>query len=548
MRIHSMTATFGKLEHATLTLESGLNLIDAPNEWGKSTWCAFILTMLYGLDTRERSTKTSLADKECYAPWSGSSMSGRMELEWQGRSITIERRSKGRTPMGEFAAYETETGVPVKELTAANCGQVLLGVERSVFSRSGFLRGADMPVTMNEELRSRLNALVTTGDDSGMEEELGAKLKELKNRCRYNRTGLIPQTQTRREQLEKHLGEYHALEGQVRQLEQQIRILESQKVQEPDSTLLENAIRQEETARLRCQELERQCASLPDRETALNPAPHKNPKLTLFICAALCLACGAALLTLGWVPALVSAAVGICLLIAGLVMKPREEIRQQISDRWDRLDEAREELRQAQQRVTALQNIQRPEQAQARQEQLRQLHLKLGQCQGRMETIGEPHRLRRELEQVTTRLTELELTERALIVALDALDEARAELQRRFAPGITRRAQILFARLTGGRYDRLSLGQELSVLAGAQGEDTLRGPLWRSEGTTDQLYLALRLAVAEELTPAAPLILDDALVRFDDDRLGLALELLEETAKEKQVILFSCRHISERLQ
>ena len=35
MRIYKMTATFGKLEHEILTLEPGLNIITAPNEWGK---------------------------------------------------------------------------------------------------------------------------------------------------------------------------------------------------------------------------------------------------------------------------------------------------------------------------------------------------------------------------------------------------------------------------------------------------------------------------------------------------------------------------------
>ena len=81
MKILSMTATFGKLEHQTLTLQPGLNIIEAPNEWGKSTWCAFLAAMLYGIDTRVKSTKTALADKERYAPWSGSPMSGRMELD-----------------------------------------------------------------------------------------------------------------------------------------------------------------------------------------------------------------------------------------------------------------------------------------------------------------------------------------------------------------------------------------------------------------------------------------------------------------------------------
>ena len=131
MKIYSMTATFGKLEHATLELKPGLNIIEAPNEWGKSTWCAFLIAMLYGMDTRAKSTKTALADKERYLPWSGSPMAGRIDLNWNGRNITIERRTKGRTVLGEFRAYETETGLEVPELTAATCGQTLLGVEKN---------------------------------------------------------------------------------------------------------------------------------------------------------------------------------------------------------------------------------------------------------------------------------------------------------------------------------------------------------------------------------------------------------------------------------
>ena len=34
MKIYSMTATFGKLERATLELKPGLNILHAPNEWG----------------------------------------------------------------------------------------------------------------------------------------------------------------------------------------------------------------------------------------------------------------------------------------------------------------------------------------------------------------------------------------------------------------------------------------------------------------------------------------------------------------------------------
>ena len=135
----------------------------------------------------------------------------------------------------------------------------------------------------------------------------------------------------------------------------------------------------------------------------------------------------------------------------------------------------------------------------------------------------------------------MEDTYYALEMAQEALREATTNLQRRFAPRISKRAQELFGKLTGGRYQRITLGEDLSLNACAENEDTLRSSQWRSDGTVDQLSLALRLAVAEELTPEAPLVLDDALVRFDDQRLTAALDILKEEAESKQVILFTCQ-------
>ena len=85
------------------------------------------------------------------------------------------------------------------------------------------------------------------------------------------------------------------------------------------------------------------------------------------------------------------------------------------------------------------------------------------------------------------------------------------------------------------------MSEDFSLQAGAGEESTLRDSLWRSDGTMDQLYLALRLAVAEELTPEAPLILDDVLVRFDDGRMKAAVEILKEMAQTRQVICFTCQ-------
>ena len=63
-----------------------------------------------------------------------------------------------------------------------------------------------------------------------------------------------------------------------------------------------------------------------------------------------------------------------------------------------------------------------------------------------------------------------------------------------------------------------------------------------SDGTRDQLYLALRLASVEEYLGSAqplPLVADDLLVNFDDARATAALRVLAELGKKTQVLFFT---------
>ena len=103
-------------------------------------------------------------------------------------------------------------------------------------------------------------------------------------------------------------------------------------------------------------------------------------------------------------------------------------------------------------------------------------------------------------------------------------------------------------KLTGGRYAEVSLSRELEASAVRPGEVLPRRALALSQGTADQLYLAVRLAVSQLCLPQedpAPLVLDDALASFDGERLGLALDCLVRMGEERQILLFTC-HSRER--
>lgn len=120
-------------------------------------------------------------------------------------------------------------------------------------------------------------------------------------------------------------------------------------------------------------------------------------------------------------------------------------------------------------------------------------------------------------------------------------------------PAVLARAGDRFAKVTKGRYVRLlpSLedegGRQAIRVLSSQGAEIDAGDL--SRGTIEQLYLCLRLGLAEtfaERSEALPLILDDVLVNFDPGRAVAVAEALAETAEHHQVLFMTCHpHLEE---
>ncbi|CAN7242738.1 AAA family ATPase [Rhizobium rhizogenes] len=132
----------------------------------------------------------------------------------------------------------------------------------------------------------------------------------------------------------------------------------------------------------------------------------------------------------------------------------------------------------------------------------------------------------------------LKLAAQMLASSMEAYREQQAD------PVITRAGE-LFSLLTGHGFTRLveehDAADTLQLLAERSGGE--RVPLaGLSEGTGDQLYLALRLAFLEDYSSRnepAPLIVDDIFQTFDDERASAGLKALAGTAERFQTILFT---------
>ena len=727
MKIKRMKASFGCLEQAVLELGPGLNLLEAPNESGKSTWASFIRLMLYGLDTRDRDKKNYLADKNRYQPWSGAPMEGEMLVEAQGQDIILRRFLVKNTPFGGFSAQYAASGEPVPGMTGTNCGEMLLGVGREVFERSAFL-GQGGVVTPAPELERRIAALVSTGQEDVSYTQTADQLREWLNRRQVNKSvGLIPKLEEELQETDGVLARLDGLTGQIAQyeeervrLEGQLRELEGERqvhirLKSRELNQRFGQAQQElDAAQAHWDRLERdrrRMGTIPPRETlkqaqgelqylkalddeirrgepalaearqeqeqaeeqARDPyfggltgeqAVHKaqqelekgqaletrqkRPRMMIFMFLLLgvfnlCQCIRERNLVFGigalavWTIALVlwtrvrKAAQEQKTLLDSYKVEKLEDLlplAENYKARWDILEEKmrqvdtvqralddhkrrrergraglldfvhtfapevsdlfgcsaalsralgmEDRLREARDRLALTRRRRDDLVAQGAKEfdtleelhtpdrTLPEVHLqiaetgrlleevkqKLNTALGERKAVGDPAALAAQREALQERLNARTMEHQAITMALEALESASRQMQERFSPALNRRTGELVHRLTGGRYEQVTLSRELEASALPTGGIVPRRALALSGGTADQIYFALRLAVCQLCLPEddpAPLVLDDALLAFDGQRLEQALDLLLELAGERQILLLTCQDREGRI-
>ena len=623
MRIKKMTAAFGALDGAVLEPGPGLTVIAAPNEGGKSTWAGFWKAMLYGIDTRERDRAGYLADKNRWQPWSGVPMSGELQVEWEGRDVTIRRFPTRSGAFSGFEAVYTATGDPVPGLTARNAGEKLTGAGREVFLRSAFVGQGSSTITPNGELEARVAALATSGLEDVSYSDTERVLKAWRNRRQANRTkGLIPQLEAEQSELRRALREME--QSQSRQAENSARLASLKRERDELIAGLDS------WKRLEQRELNRRYSiAMEEWKAALQKVPNHGPH-PIFgtmsgeeaqefaqkmvenreqieeenrrrvarqaearkkrgkgraeaVIGGLCIAafCAVCLLMQEWTVRAASGAgllAALMVLIHGLVQSSRAKKEEDaarpvpVPEADDLLAEVaayRAELIQVQQATAAadaahrrvedlsaqggqladtLEMIPPPAQSKltmtarlgAVERELERCQTEQARTEGALDQMGNIEQMSARLAQVEVQLPQRVEEYNALNIALEALSAADSALRERFSPALNREAGLIFSTLTGGRYPRMSLARDFTAQAVAEGDMIPHSALALSTGTAEQLYLAVRLAVCKLSLPDAPILLDDALTAFDDERMGLALEYLQGLAKERQILLFSC--------
>jgi DNA repair exonuclease SbcCD ATPase subunit len=132
----------------------------------------------------------------------------------------------------------------------------------------------------------------------------------------------------------------------------------------------------------------------------------------------------------------------------------------------------------------------------------------------------------------------------ALKLAHEVLVEAGLDIRQTFAPGLNSRLSSIISGLTAGRYEDLKGDDKLALKVAVPESGDVKNALSLSGAAADQMYLALRLAMAGILTEGGeslPLIMDEVFSQFDDNRTALALKYLNNAFKNGQVLILTCK-------
>ena len=174
------------------------------------------------------------------------------------------------------------------------------------------------------------------------------------------------------------------------------------------------------------------------------------------------------------------------------------------------------------------------------------LSARISEIKGRIETLGDPLVLGSELKNMESLHETMQAEFDAIALAVETLREADADIQSRFSPELGRLAAQYMSVVTGGRYESILINRDFTAKTRLAGDVVPRETEYLSAGTLDLMYLAVRLAVCTLALPedaSCPLILDDTLVNLDAERTAQAMKLLSEIAKQRQVILFTCKEV-----
>ena len=490
---------FGRLENRRMAFGEGMNLIQGENETGKTTLHAFIRAMLFGME-RGRGRASREDEYTRYRPWKNpGNYGGHMDLEAGGKEYRLIRdfAKDGRN----LSACDKATGEEIPDFEERILRPA--GINESNYRNAMWIAAEKAPSSreLADGLGDRLIHMATGGD-----RELAASraISWLESRKKQTERERLPEKLAALEEKGRQAREWETENKSLRKEYQEL----EEKLYRNDMLSGEGGSAEEDMELERAAQVSQAAAQLRSMRQASGSSGTATGIL-YFLLGMGCLILFAALRLV--LPLAAATAIPVFLyaaaVLAGLLRsrKKRQQRKQNQAER--------EELILQKGKLSA-----RIEQLERQLEEMNGLEQEQAEMQKRVQARAEEQEI--------------------LTAAAEILRQVSGEMKAGFGTEFTRSLGKAMKEITSGGHERLYLDEDFRIKLEEDGQIQ---PLDRfSKGMAEQMNLVMSLSAGGLLfREPAPLLLDDAFVHYDTERMQRALEYLTQK-HPGQILLCSC--------
>ncbi len=158
-----------------------------------------------------------------------------------------------------------------------------------------------------------------------------------------------------------------------------------------------------------------------------------------------------------------------------------------------------------------------------------------------MQSDEEMAQIEESMELCKEKLDFIQIDLQAIELASEIITQAAGKMQEDIIPQLNKKTGVILNRITGGSHSMLATGLDNEM--NTEFQNAIHS-LWEfSDGTIDQMYFALRVAALEVFSEkeSVPIIIDEAFAYYDENRIKSTFDFLYEIAKDKQIVVFTCK-------
>ena len=574
---------FGKLENKEFQLNKGINLITGKNECGKSTLAQCIQSMFFGV-SRTKNGK-SISNYEKYKPWNDIPFTAKINYALDnGEEYEVYRDfNKRNTKIFNSNLDDISSNYSIDKNKNSNFFTEQTNISEDIFNKTAIIHQQEVKLNKTDQnvILQKISNLVSTGNDTISFNKLVEKL----NRKQLDEIGTTRSTErplnivlNKIKVCEDKLKNISYMKSQESSINDELAQLKQDLIKnEKDIELLKelqnirngekNDINQIETIKQIINEYDNK---INEADTTVKEIESKNSKKIKigFIFLLLCVISTILFFLLNLPIPTISLSIillFICLYFLfnrtsipntkEILLKAKKDKENELSETISKFEKTKlsrndylrnkygdsEYLSLSYEQITNRLSTLEKAYSDARIK-VNTLAINSKSIGSQMEELAE---IEEQLNSLNEELSDLNFLNNSINIAKEALNEAYEEMKNNITPKFTNYLSNTISKISNGKYNQVRFNDENGLIVQLETGDYINSELL-SIGTIDEMYISLRLSALKEISEEKlPIILDEAFVYFDDERLENMLNFLNE--EFEQIIILSCSNREKNL-